>query len=564
MTGYLDFKNSMCKDCYKCLRNCPVKAIKVVNHQARIIYERCILCGKCTSVCPQNAKSVHSDIDKIELLLQDKRPVIASIAPSFVSSFKLDDFAVMDQALRNLGFAMAEETAVGAASVTNSYKEILQKQKYKNFISSACPAVNMMICMYYPLAIKYLAPVVSPMVAHAKMLKKRYPNAHVVFIGPCIAKKKEADQSSIIDGVLTFEDLAILFKKASIKLDEIKVQTESNGEQNKAKYYPISRGIIKSFNGYIDNYEFVAVDGIDKCREVLENIDSLSGMFLELSACEYSCVNGPCSLIKEGSAVKANADIRHYASKKNNVNEQSIHIDNIDLSYEFKAIKAKEYKPSDAQIRAILSQTGKNKPEDEYNCGACGYDSCKEKAWAVANGYADIEMCIPYMRQRAESMSYEIIQNSPNGIILVDNDLNIVEINQKAIEMVGISDKDVEGRKLYDYYDIADFMVVLNEKKNIYHKQDYIAKTNTFVEVSIIYLQKENLSFAIFKDITEKTDYDNRLKDMKIETLRTTDEVIKKQMRVAQEIASLLGETTAETKVALVKLKQMLQNDGAI
>ena len=563
MTGYLDFKDSMCKDCYRCLRNCPVKAIRVIDHQARIIEERCILCGKCTVVCPQNAKSVHSDIDNIKQMLKEDKPVIASLAPSFVSSFKIDDFSIMCVALQKLGFAFAEETAVGAKLVTQEYKRLLKDNSYRNFITSACPSVNYMIQMYYPKAIPFLAPIDSPMVAHGKIIKQCYPDAKVIFIGPCIAKKKEGFHSDVIDGVLTFEDLDSLFKENNIDLNKQDTDPCINDTHNKAKFYPISRGIIKSFNGYSDGYEFVAVDGIDKCKEVLDNIDSLSGMFLELSACEYSCVNGPCSLITEGTAVKANADIRRYANKGNTITDSSTMIDptQLDLMCNHHRIKPAEYEPTASEIRQILSKTGKTLPEHELNCGACGYDSCREKAWAVANGYAAIEMCIPYMRQRAESMSYEIIQNSPNGIVLIDNDLEIVEINQKAITLLGIKDHEVKGHKLYDYYDISDFMIAINEKHNSYRQKRYIENTGFYVEVSIVYLPKENVSFAIFKDITEKEDYDNRLKDMKLETLKTTDEVIKKQMRVAQEIASLLGETTAETKVALVNLKKMLQEE---
>ena len=563
MAKYLEFKNSMCKDCYKCLRNCPVKAIKVVNHQAKIIEERCILCGKCTTVCPQNAKSVHSEIDEITELLANNKEVIASIAPSFVSSFKIQDFLIMASALKKLGFSYAEETAVGARIVTEQYKELLLNNKYKNFITSSCPAVNEMIQMYYPKALPYLAPIDSPMIAHAKILKSVYPKAKIIFIGPCIAKKKEAFKSNIIDGVLTFEDLEKMFKLNDIKLSEITIDDDESNKINKAKYYPISRGIIKSFDKYVDGYEFVAVDGIAKCKEVLENIDSLDGMFLELNSCEYACVNGPCSLIKEGTAVAANAEIRQYANRGHNSVDSSDMVDLTKLNFYHlhQYQKPVEYTPTEDEIRAILAKTGKFKPEDELNCGACGYNSCRDKAWAVANGYAAIEMCIPYMRERAESMSYEIIQNSPNGIVLIDNDLKIIEINGKAISLLGIENHVAQGNNIYDYFDASDFMKAQIEKQNIYRKKVFISKTNVYVELSIVQLQKENVLFGVFKDITDETNYNDRLIEMKLKTLRTTDEVIKKQMRVAQEIASLLGETTAETKVALVKLKHTLQSD---
>lgn len=566
MVNYLEFKNARCKDCYKCLRECPVKAIEVIKHQAQIIDKRCILCGKCTSVCPQNAKKVHSEKEAVLKLLQSGKKVVASVAPSFVSSFGVKDFNVFKIALGKLGFSDAEETAVGAAVVTEKYKELLLSGKYKNLITSACPAVNRMIRLYYPEALPYLAPVDSPMLAHAKMLKKRFPDARLVFIGPCIAKKREAAESGLLSGVLTFEDLKELFDLNGIILSDIAniPVAEKDSKVNRAKYYPISRGIIKSFENYIDGYEFVAVDGADKCREVLENIDSLSNMFLELNSCEYACINGPCSLIHKGVAVKANAEIREYTNKDiASGGTGTVKVpEGIDFSLVHGRIKPDDHIPSMKEIEDILAKTGKFTPEDELNCGACGYNTCREKAWAVANGYADIEMCVPYMRERAESMSNEIIENSPNGIILINYEFKIIDINSKAVSLYGIQDKFIKGRELYEFIDASDFMTAVSEEKNIYRKKLFIPNTKKFAELSIIVLKKEKVLFGVFKDITEETAYDEKLSAVKLETISTTDEVIKKQMRVAQEIASLLGETTAETKVALLKLKKTLLDEN--
>ena len=563
MYGYLDFKNARCKDCYKCLRECPVKAIKVVDHQAKIIENRCILCGRCTEVCPQNAKSVHTERSEVEALLKSGR-AIASVAPSFVSSFGLQDFSVMKLALGRLGFADAEETSVGAREVTYQYKKLLESGKFKNFITSCCPAVNSMIELYYPQALCYLAPVDSPMVAHSKMLKKRFPEAKIIFIGPCIAKKKEAHESRVVDGVLTFEDLNAMFSDAGIDLAEIARLPERNGGGvNRAKFYPISRGIIKSFEQYVEGYEFVAVDGAKKCAEVLENIESLSGMFIEMNSCESACVNGPCSLGLKAGSIKANADIRQYAQKDISSSKASPFTPSeIDFTCIRARRKTEDFIPTDRQIAEILEKTGKTKPEDMLNCGACGYDTCYEKAWAVANGYANIEMCVPFMRERAESMSYEIIQTSPNGIVLLDNDLNIVQINAKAKELLGIREYDVKGKEIFHYFNPTDFVLAQNDNKNIYNKKVYLDRTDAYIELTIIVLKDKQGTYAVMKDITSETTAAKRLDKVKMETLSTTDEVIKKQMRVAQEIASLLGETTAETKVALLKLKKTLQENS--
>ena len=562
MIQYLDFKDARCKDCYKCLRECPVKAIKVVDHHAKIIDSRCILCGHCTEVCPQNAKSVHSERQEVERLLAGGK-VIASVAPSFVSSFGLQDFNVMRLALGRLGFADAEETSIGAREVTAQYKKLLEGHTFQNFITSCCPAVNTMIALYYPKALQYLAPVDSPMVAHAKMIRKKHPDAKVVFIGPCIAKKREARESGVVDGVLTFEDLSAMFADKGVDPAAIaRIPVKEGGSANRAKYYPISRGVIKSFDSYVDGYEFVAVDGAAKCKEVLENIESLSGMFIEMNSCDSACVNGPCSLALKAGALKANADIRQYVQKDLSEHAAAPYepAQDIDFTCIHERKRTEDFTPTDRQLREILAKTGKTKPEDMLNCGACGYNTCLEKAWAVANGYANIDMCVPFMRERAESMSYEIIRTSPNGIVLLDNDLNIAEINEKAMQLLGIRDYDVKGKGIFHYFNPTDFVLAQNDNKNLYNKKVYLEKTGSYIELTIIVLKDHKGTYAVMKDITQETKSEEQLDKVKLETLATTDEVIKKQMRVAQEIASLLGETTAETKVALLKLKKTLQD----
>ena len=558
---YLDFTGSRCRDCYKCLRECPVKAIKFVDHEARIITDRCILCGKCTVVCPQNAKRVHSEIGDVEALLASGKPVIASVAPSFVSAFGVKDFAVMGIALGKLGFKMAEETAVGANIVTAEYEKLLETGEYKNFITSACPAINRMIQLYYPKALKYLAPVASPMVAHARLLKKRYPEAEIVFIGPCIAKKREGRESGLISAVLTFTELKTLFDEKGIDLNAIAAIPVNEDIKNRSKYYPISRGIIKSFNRLPQNYEYVAVDGVKRSFDVLEDIDKLEGMFIEINCCEYACINGPATIKNQGS-LKANEDVRRYAQDSLKGGEPG-YIDPMGVDYAegHPRISLGNVVPSERDIRAVLAKTGKFKPEDELNCGACGYPTCLEKAIAVLNGNADLEMCIPYMRKRAESMSYEIIQNSPNGIIMMDYDLKISESNSLARKLLGINLDDPKGTYLYESINAAEFFQAVSGGKDVHKQKIYIEESKRYVDMNIILLPEHKTLFAVLKDVTDAVEYSKELDEVREKTLETTDAVIKKQMRVAQEIASLLGETTAETKVALLKLKNTLAGE---
>ena len=554
--AYLNFNSSNCRNCYKCLRECPVKAISVLDDKAQINEELCILCGHCVGSCRFNAKVVASDIAKVRDLISRKK-VYVSLAPSFISSFDVKGFAAMEKALKALGFESVEETAIGAAAVTDEYKKLLEGGKYRNLIASACPATVRRISQFYPDALPFLAPADSPMVAHARQLKKAYKNCAVVFVGPCLAKKREAAESGIIDAVLTFEELEAMLAEAKITPDP---SLEDDKDALRARYYPINRGIIKSFDGFVDGYEYLSVDGVNRSRNVLENITTLEGMFIEMHACEFSCINGPCALTpKRGGLFKATEQVREYT--RGGLSEKARPIRSGDYSHKYERIPMRLITPPDYEIRAILEATGKYKPEDELNCGACGYPTCRDKAIAVYNGMAEIDMCVPYMREKAESLSFDIIQNSPNGILAVDESFRITDINEEAARLLSIPRNCCKGELLERYFNPTDFYIVASDGKAVDDKKIKLEKSGAWVEMSIRKVSGQNLLFCIMKDITEETEDKSRLDKLKEDTYRTTDEVIGKQMRVVQEIASLLGETAAETKIALLKLKNTLKTE---
>ena len=565
MSEYLEFKPVQCKDCYRCLRECPVKAINIKEHHAQIIEEHCILCGHCTKVCPQKAKIEHSEIEVVRQLLQSGARVAATVAPSFISSLGQEDFSILRIALAKLGFAVAEETAVGAQAVTEEYKRVLAKGEMRNFITSACPAACRLIQMYYPKALPYLAPVDSPMVAHAKMLRKNDPDLKVVFIGPCIAKKREADEHGI-DAVLTFEELLQLFEENGIDLQTINrlAVTIDNAGANRAKAYPATQGIIRSFDALPEGYRYLAVDGVDRLTEVLENIEALDHTFIEMNVCPGGCINGPCAIAQEGGMMKAEADINAYvehemATRKHTPAPEA----GVDLAYAHPRLRSKSRPATEKEIEDVMHRTGKFTKEDELNCGACGYPTCREKAWAVVNGYADIDICLPYMRKRAESLAVDIVHNSPEGVMIVDPDMNIVDINASAMRMMGLggNPESVQGRPVAESFPPIEFYSAYSKKCRTENNCLRIAATGRYVSLTVSLLSEQNLLFGLMKDISDEVNYEKKLDKVKMDTIATTDELIMKQMRVAQEIASLLGETTAETKVALLKLKKTL-SDG--
>ena len=292
MANCLTLKKSNCKNCYKCIRNCPVKAIRFSGNQAHIIGNECILCGHCFVVCPQNAKQIVDGTEKARVLIQTGDPVVVSLAPSFVANYDGVGFAAMRRALMKLGFHDVEETAIGATIVKNEYERMIREEERDIIISSCCHSVNLLIQKYFPAELAYLADLMSPMQAHCAEIKKRLPHAKTVFIGPCVAKKDEAEYyEGIVDAVLTFEELTEWLKAEGIEIE----QEMDACPESRARFFPTTGGILKTMAQDAPGYAYMAIDGVENCIAALRDIEQgkIHKCFIEMSACVGSCVGGP-------------------------------------------------------------------------------------------------------------------------------------------------------------------------------------------------------------------------------------------------------------------------------
>lgn len=557
MPDCLRLKKSNCKNCYKCIRHCPVKSIRFSGNQANIVGNECILCGQCFVVCPQNAKEIRNDIEKAKVLLENHDKVIVSLAPSFIANYNGIGIKNIEKGLKQLGFFACEETAVGATYVKNEYERILENNEQDILITSCCHSVNLLIQKHYPNELKYLANVLSPMQAHAVDIKKRYPDVAVVFVGPCVAKKDEADYYKMVDCVLTFEELTQWFKEKNIVLE----QGKDENEFSKTRLFPTAGGVLKTMRQGINGYTYISIDGVENCIAALKDIENgnLSHCIIEMNSCVGGCIGGPVMEKYHRAPVTSYVEVCNYAGP-NDFEIKDMSPNELKKKIEFIGQNAPI--PSESEIDEILEKMGKKDPSQQLNCGSCGYETCREKAIAIYQGKADVTMCLPFLKDRAESFYDSIMNNTPDGILVLNDSLEVQQINNSARKIMNIrSVNDVLGDGVIRILDPAPFMMVKTTKRSIKGERTFLAEYQKYVEWTIVYENQYNIIICIMRDVTKEVIAKEKKDALSQHTIEITDKVVEKQMRIVQEIASLLGETAAETKIALTKLKESVRDE---
>ncbi len=567
---YINVNQNDCKSCYKCLKACMVKSIKFNNDKASIIDNECILCGRCVDVCPQDARMVYNDTDKIKLWLEDENTkTFVSLDSSYLSVFGTD-YPKAAAVLREIGFDYAEETSVGAYYATQQYYKIINDGKRENIITSSCPTINMLITKYYPELVEFLAPVLTPMLIHAKLAKKKYgKKIKVIFIGPCLSLINEADNSDqYIDAAITFGHLIRMMEDKGINLNKLK-EIPFNRESSYSRIYPIKDGILMDLsymlegyrlNGKAGRYTTVSVSGLHEVRTLLEEIkrSEVKNVFAEVNACRGGCINCSNHPDSDKAWYKDRMRVIEYASEAKAVEYEPVG----NISRKFISEDVSGNIPTEEEIQAILRHIGKYSVEQELNCGSCGYSSCREKAVAVYQKKADIYMCLAYMTDISQTLSSVILSVTPNIVIAADKNMIIKEFNVAAQRLFKVSRNEALNKPLKNFIPTENFESVFQQRKNLLDILVRYDDLGIITNQKIVYSKKQNVAVAIITNITQTEALKEKNYQKKLESVNMAQKVIEKQMLVAQEIASLLGETTAETKVTLNKLKNLIEDEG--
>ena len=556
-----------CHDCYKCIRECHVKAIKIQDNSAYVIGERCVACGHCVMVCPSGAKRVRNDIEKVKRLFLQNKKVYVSLAPSWVGVYNVKK-EKMISALKKLGFEGISETALGAQEVSIECAKIINSSdKNEMLISSACPVIVDYIRMYKPKYAKNIVPIVSPALTHAGLLKKTFgDDIAIVFIGPCIAKKRESDShQDLIDVSLTFEELNMWLKEEYINIHDVEELPDAEFVPKHAyegALYPIEGGMNETIRkvGIDENkvslISISSVKNFDKALDGIEEDKLTRKIFIEALGCEGGCVNGPC-LSTDRGIIAVTSDVLTTTQYRDKVPVEP----DVVVSENHTPIPVEKHKYTIEQIDEALKKISKHSQEDELNCGGCGYSTCRDFVNALISGDAEPSMCVSYMRKIAVRKAAALVRCMPAAVVMVDKNYSILETNDAFMRMFCADMYDVfsareEGLKgaaidrIVPFGDI--FKTTLRSGQDV-HKEHYAIEDKLY-DISAFTIEAGEIAGAVITDVT-KSEMDRE------KIAKKAREVITKNIATVQEIACLLGEHMVETEVLLNSIAQDYENN---
>ena len=550
-----------CQDCYKCVRHCHCKAIRIVNGKASVIAENCVACGECVKVCPSHAKKIRTDLPRLQQMLGTSVKLYASIAPSFTAYFPGTTIGQLATALKKIGFAGVAETAIGAQAVSRQTAGFLKNTDLNFVISSACPACVDYIRKYHPQYTANIVPLHSPVMAHCQMIKERFgADCKVVFFGPCAAKKNEADRNpEIFSLAVTFATLEELFEENGIvpMAEEESELLMDNAEEG--RFYAVEGGMNDTLRDENCGIRYISVSGLENLDRMLRFYHGSVGerkIFLEALACPGGCINGPVI----PAAYAGGLDVIAETDKISTMAASSKRAAQEHIESEFSADSLPEWHASEKELTIALAKVGKFTREDELNCGACGYNTCREFATALLQHKAEEAMCHTYLRKNFERTSNALIRFIPAAVVMVDENLNICECNRNFAvmsEMTEVYDALGNLNTIAIDHALPGFSELFS---SVISNGGEIEKFNQklqdkIVNISVFSIAHGKSAGAVIQDITK-----NELQREHI--AEKAREVIRKNVLTVQQVARLFGEHVAETEILLNEIAGSYERRG--
>ncbi len=593
-----------CMVCFACVRACPVNAIQVKSNVEApvVVHDRCIGCGSCIQVCAPLAISYRDGCEETRILLASGVKVAAIVAPSISGEFDdITDYRKFVRMIRELGFSYVNEVSFGVDLVAEQYRDLFTNFMGRYYISANCPPIVALIEKFHPGIIDNLAPVISPMIATAQLVRQLYgEETRVVYIGPCIAAKDEAlryEGSAKVDAVLTFVELRQLFNEFEIKESTVEYSDFDPPLGYKGSLYAVSNGILQAANLSEDLMQgsIITAEGkenvLEAVREFESSVDFIRKHF-NLFYCE-GCLMGPGTSLG-GKKYARKTLVTDYANKKlkdfNLITWQKAFKKHL-ASTDFKAVISLDDQrlpePSEVKVDEILKVIGKLNSEDKLGCGACGFESCRDFAKAVAQGLTKTDMCITYsqkskqdfiktlkltneklahtqeayveseqkarkeqqLAQEALERTSSMLQKLPSAIVIVDENLKVIESNQSFINILGEDAADINeiipglvGADLktllpFQFYKL--FSGVISNDENLVNRDVHLGEK--LLNVSVFSIKKGKIAGAVLRDM-----YLPEVR--KEEVINRVTEVIDENLDLVQKIAFLLGEGAAKTE----------------
>lgn len=558
-----------CKDCYRCLKECPVKAIRFEGGSSRIVWERCILCGHCIPACPQGVKREGSSLAEVRELLGSGQRVVASVDPSFVAYFGDHDYRKIVDLCYKLGFAHVEETAFGAYYTAMAVRRELETSDTFR-IGSTCPAAVYLIQKYFPEFIPHLSRADSPPIAHARLIRAHYGgDVKVVHISPCAAKRHEILQHAVrglVSFHLTFPEMDRWAAEIGVSYENLETRRDFERiAPGSSRLYPVRGGLLKTANLDVDytSVKHLSITGPKTISTFLKTFRPEyypTLQFVDFLLCEGGCINGPLGWKSLNPLNRLK--VAEYQRLKGGVADyQDFPVDAL-LTRKYHSLKKEYPEPTEAEVSEILERIDISGPHDELDCGACGYPTCREKAVAVFQGVADPAMCLSYIRKKGEGLGNVVMDNSPNGVVLINRQMKVITCNPAFRKFFGVGELDnITGKSIVEYVaDTGPFTEAYNDKTLVFKKMHF-PETGLHFRLATFPMEDEHCVVGIFQDRTTEENHRLEVGDLRREIAGRAQEVILRQMRIAQQIAELLGETTAETKAMLSRLVQTLKTD---